>query len=90
MLAGVISALASALVYIAKVAYSEMRAERDYLRNEILEALSAIVGRMNEVALERDQMAHNHETKLDNLQRQIVKVLNIVGKLGGVHKDGME
>ena len=71
-------------------ASGEMKAERDYLRNEILEALSAIVGRMNEVALERDAMAHNHETKLDNLQRQIVKVLNIVGKLGGAHKDGME
>lgn len=83
MLIGVISALVSALLYLFRVRDGEMKAERDYLRAEVIAALTAIVHRMNEVAKERDAMAHNHEVKIDNLQRLIIQVKNIVGKLGG-------
>ena len=91
MLIGVISALVSALLYVVRTRDNEMKAERDYLRAEVIAALTAIVHRMNEVARERDVLAHNLEVRLDNLQRLVVQVKNIVGKLGGVvHREGMD
>ena len=69
VLIGAISALASALAVVAKAAYAEMKAERDYLRNEVLTALTAIVTKAADSTAQRDRQAADLNHKLDALRR---------------------
>lgn len=71
ILIGAISALTSALIYVAKITYTEVKTERDHLRAEVLAALTAIALRMNEVARERDAMVTEIGAKLDSLKRML-------------------
>lgn len=79
VLYGAISALFGALVYVAKAAYAAMREdrdnlkkERDELRDDILEGLTVIMTRMNEVARERDTMVADINHAIDRVFKSIV------------------
>lgn len=76
VLVAVISALTSALIVVAKTAYTSMRDERDFLRAEVLAALTAIVQRGSEVTRQRDEMVGDINNKLDSLRRLIVRKNN--------------
>lgn len=73
VLIGAISALASALAVVAKAAYAEMKAERDYLRSEVLTALTAIVTKAAQTTEERDRMIRELTTKIDNVRRLLTR-----------------
>lgn len=75
-----ITGVSSALAFVAKVAYGEIKNDRDFLRGEILKALSAIMIRMNDVARERDVLAKDLETKLDNIRRIVTRMTGGSGR----------
>lgn len=55
LLIAAISALASALAVVAKTAYQEVRAERDWLRSEIMATLVSMGERDRATVAERDR-----------------------------------
>ena len=71
ILIGAISALATALGVVARMAYTSLRDERDFLRGEILSALRASVERMTTTAQARDAMINELHHKLDSLRRLV-------------------
>lgn len=72
VLIGAISALASALAVVAKMAYTEVKDERDYLRGQVLTALTEIVKKASETTDQRDHMVRELNTKLDNIRRILI------------------
>ena len=72
LLIAAVGALASALIFVARTIYAEKRAENEFLRRDVLAALTAIIGRMNEVARERDGMVGDLSRKLEAVRRLMV------------------
>lgn len=70
-LIAVISALTTALTVVARTAYVSMREERDFLREEVLAALRAIIERITTVSAHRDDAVREINNKLDNIRRMV-------------------
>ena len=71
ILIGAISALATALGVVARMAYTSLRDDRDFLRTEILAVLRVSVERMSTTAQARDAMIQELHNKIDNLRRLV-------------------
>lgn len=82
VLFGAISALFTALIYVARTAYNEMKAERDFYRQEILTALTAIIQQEARSREERDRMIKEVLTGLGNMNRTSLRVVAALRKKG--------
>ena len=72
LLIAAISALATALSVVAKTAYTSMREERDFLREEVLTALRVIIERVASSSAHRDDAIREINNKLENLRRLVM------------------
>lgn len=75
VLLGAISFLSGVVAVLARTAYTAMRDERDFLRREVLAALTAIISRAAVVAEQRDDLAREIMVRIDNLRRLVSRAL---------------